>query len=367
MWTSTRAIRESKILQAFSIAAAFLLLALLPVEQVIVSMSDSNGASPGSVVLTDGFVRVIIDEPGEDGAGVFTIDTGPDHPLPGVDILYGGGSNATSTYITVRVENTSTDYVASRYTNLILPSSGYTLETLEGYLASQSLGPNYYALTFNLPEGLIVVQNVSIQNVTVVGGRFSSGVFVNVTVYNPTPDPYDVKVRMVLDLKIAEETRPWVAVNDSDQLTNNRFVIFDPGPAVVFAKDRRPDFTIIAKIALGPKNNPPDRIIYDKQLQLVGCSFLPCRITIPPPLPPLPSPEPEDFAIAFYWETSIIPPGGSLTATTIIIPLPPPAVGGKLELTGLGNYEDYGLTVYAALALAVIAVLATLSYRRHTK
>ncbi|MCE4612345.1 MAG: hypothetical protein F7C07_00725 [Desulfurococcales archaeon] len=326
-----------------------MLLALLPIAQGL-SKDNSHEASPGSVVLTNGFARAIIDEPNEDGAGVFTIDTGPNHPLPGVDILYGGGSNAWSTYVTVRVENTSREYVTSNDVD-ISPSTGYTLEVLENYLTSQSLGPNYYALTFTLPEGLVVVQNVSI-----VGTGLSSGVLVNLTVYNPTAAPYDVKVRFMLDLKIAEEDGAWVSVNGSSWM-GNEFEMLNPGPAVILATDSPSNPTIIAQFTLGPLDNPPDRVIYAGWPKLFNNAFL---VSVDPSL----TVGGGDSAIAFYWETSIIPSGGSLTAASVVTPVPPPAVGGELELASSTGSVGNDSLIYTALAFAVIAALAAVLYRK---
>ena len=345
-------IRDRRVAQAFQalfMATLFALLALSPTAQGS-AKDGANNDFPGSIVLTNGFARAIVDEPGEDGAGVFTIDTGPDHPLPGVDILYGGGSDAWSTYITVRVENTSKEYVTSNDID-VTPSTGYTLEVLENYLTSQSSGPNYYALTFTLPEGLIVTQNVSI-----VGSGLSSGVLVNLTVSNPTPDPYDVKVRMMLDLKIGVEDGAWVSVNGSGWI-GNEFELLNPGPATIRATDNPSNPTIIAVFTLGPPDNPPDRVIYAGWPKLFDNAFL---VSVDP----FTTVGGGDSAIAFYWETSIIPPSGSLSSTSIVTPIPPPAVGGELELELDSDKASGPPIVYVALAITALSALAISLYGR---
>jgi len=148
---------------------------------------------------------------GSPGVGTYTVATGSSHPSPGENVLYGGAAvSPWSTYLTVRVYDTSVEYVST--TSGPAPSTGYTVVALDTCSPSVSTVGNEVTTTWTTPE------NLTIQQVTAIEGTdlASSRVRVTTTVANNDATSHDVGIRYEWDLQIDGYDGSWLRERDPD-------------------------------------------------------------------------------------------------------------------------------------------------------
>lgn len=160
---------------------------------VYTANGDSDGAG-------NGVYRVFVeDQQQADGAGTFTILTGPDHPAgEGEEILFNqdGPGDAATSYLTVRSYTTGVDYVQA----LGEQYSGNIVYPLDSLAAVQAVGPG--------PDGYLTTYQVSeydalaIESLIEASGAAPSDAAAAqvVTVRNNGLQTIQIGVRLLLDV-----------------------------------------------------------------------------------------------------------------------------------------------------------------------
>ncbi len=179
------------------------LAASILVLGALFSDDAASGDVPG---LGNDIYRVLIeDEPGGDGTGTFSIETGPGHPAGGgANILFPGDNagNLNGSYVTVRSYTTGSDYVQTRGA----PSSGNIVIELDELASVSPIGNRGYRTTYDVqrPEKLRIVSEIE-----VVGTTFDkSRIELRTKVTNLDSVPLLVAVRYLLDLSVGGDDGP---------------------------------------------------------------------------------------------------------------------------------------------------------------
>ncbi len=216
------------------------------------------------VSATNGIFVLYVDND-ETDAGTFTVATGPNHPHPGENVLYGGADgSAWSTYLTVRSYTSGTDYVSAGDQ----PSSSFTVVNLnaQSQPTITPIGSTGYKTTWKIesPDSLTIEQVTNIEGTTID----DSLVRVTTTVKNDGSSPVKIGIRYEWDWQI----------NGSDDSRIKRHNPDDSDFSSTFFEEAPPNFeyyeetndsvtwsifgTVNGPNTLNPPPTPPDRFNY---------------------------------------------------------------------------------------------------------
>lgn len=162
------------------------------------------------LTATNDFYAVyVLDEQNADGIGVYTFQTGANHPAGAFrDILYGGGVPYSS-FNTIRSFTTGTDYTQTTYD----PSSTNTVVSLDPFGSNTMLGTNGIRTTYVLPGPAAPTQTPDqltiIQDIIIHGSNFlSSSIEVTTRIVNNGSQPVSIGVRYLWDYQIGDDDGP---------------------------------------------------------------------------------------------------------------------------------------------------------------
>ncbi|MFN2467935.1 MAG: hypothetical protein ABR521_07400 [Gaiellaceae bacterium] len=165
---------------------------------------EPRPAGPDVVSAGNPFFVVHVEEaPGD--VGIYTVTTGPSHPIPGANVLFGDGSPLT-TFNSVRSFTTNTDYA-----QLSGRSSANTVVDLAPFGTLSTIGSTGVRTVYDLPgppttpDALTIVSDVNVTGATMA----SSAVVVTTTVQNKAGRPtVSIGRRYLWDYQIAEDDGP---------------------------------------------------------------------------------------------------------------------------------------------------------------
>ena len=288
---------------------------------------------------------------GRYGEGTYTIATGSGHLVPVKNVLYGGvDHDPGSTYLTVRVYNTSREYVST--TTGPTQSSGYTVVALDDCSPDTVLSGNAIHTTWTTGEGLLINQTIAVTGSTPADSRVR--VTTRITNNNDTSD-LSVGVRYVWDLTIGDEDGSWFAKRHPDGNWTDTECEWYPPRFRNYAATNDPNSSTL--VVWGNLTGydalvPPATTPYRLQFAAWGSSgdgvfdhafdYTPTGQTL--------AGSGSDSAIAYYWgddETNAITlsPGETVSVTQYLYVTPPPPVPVP-SLTPIGIAALIGLLVF---------------------
>jgi uncharacterized repeat protein (TIGR01451 family) len=293
---------------------AALLATMLAVSTVLAaSPKDQPPVGPGTIVVTNGIYTLSVqDLLLTTGVGTFTVSTGAGHPNPNQNVLYGGVDQYPwSSYLTVRVYETNTEYISSTYP--IAPSAGYTLVRLDNCHPVVQTAGNTITTQWTTPEGLKITQVTAVEGTTLA----DSVVGVQTTILNTsTVGSFHVGVRYLWDLMIdgrdgsylsaRTPNGPWL--NTETQWLSPAFQRFETTNDLLV-----PLFSVYGTVAgpAGLSPTPPDLFQYDSWSSAFSQAFdyTPTGQVVAGPG--------TDSAVAYFWGNNLnnaekLLPGASL-------------------------------------------------------
>jgi uncharacterized repeat protein (TIGR01451 family) len=298
---------------------AALVAVILAVSPVIASPKDSLGV--GTVVVTNGIYTLSVQNLlNASGIGTYTVSTGASHPIPNQSVLYGGAAHSPgSTYLTVRVYDTQTDYVASNGQGgyVINPAPGYALVHLDTcFQTIQTIG-NAVVTSWLTPEGLQIIQTTSIDGTTLVDSRVR--VQTKVVNLSGPVDPHVFGVRYFWDLMIDGQDGSYLAARNPDGLWLGTETQWLPPAFEQFETTNDPLAPVLNVFGTvnGPASlapTPPDLFQFDR-----WPSAFPQPFNYAPTAQPIAGPG-TDSAVAYFWgddrnNAKQLVPGESLELT----------------------------------------------------
>lgn len=223
--------------------AAFLLL--LSVAGAGASTATGDSPAAGNDVY-----RVFVeDTSGHDGIGVFTIATGPGHPLgEGREVLFGrdGPGDAATSYMTLRSYTTGTDYVQT----MSAPSSGNPVVRLEEFGTVEAIGSTGYRTTYELPGAGAPDSLRIVSGITVSGSALSgSSVRIATTITNAGDFPVEVGLRYLLDVAPGGDDGPMLLASGAAHTAERTF---NPAPDSVGVEGASASLRVDAPGGSGP-------------------------------------------------------------------------------------------------------------------
>jgi len=237
------------------------------------------------------FYRVAVENaPGGVGLGVYTITTGPLHPIVGSlgsqNILFGGGVPGTS-FTTIRSYTSGADYVQRNgltlggLAPLTLPLEGFVSPGEEAIVVGNPLNPSGFSTVYRPGGVAIAPDNLVIRQTTsAVGASFNdSAVLLKTEITNNGAAPVQIGVRYLWDLQIgADDDGPSFKMKGPDgppvatdaTFFNPGFTSFeitdDNDPAACFGVGNTPfPFFAVQGSVTGPATlmpTPPTRLSY---------------------------------------------------------------------------------------------------------
>ena len=177
---------------------------LMPGDQTVMAAA----AGKYTIDINNGIYNVSVQKViGRYGEGTYAIATGSRHPVPAMNVLYGGvDQDPGSTYLTVRVYETGREYVST--TSGPDHSSGYSVVRLDDCSPDTTLSDNEINTKWTTWEGLSINQIVAIE------GSTSADSMVRVTTCitnNNDASDLSIGIRYVWDLMIGDEDGSWFA------------------------------------------------------------------------------------------------------------------------------------------------------------
>ena len=195
------------ILSLVLVAVMALAMGLSAPAVVAEGGKEPPGTSGGTFVVTNGIYTLSVeDNPLSSGVGTYTISTGVTHPNPNQDIFYDGAMQMPwSTYLTVRVYDTATEYVSTNAAPL--PSAGYTVVALD------TCSPLVTAIDTSVTTAWTTPENLGIEQLTAIHGTTLSDSMIEVTttVTNQDSIPQSVGIRYEWDIMIDGNDGSWFA------------------------------------------------------------------------------------------------------------------------------------------------------------
>jgi hypothetical protein len=314
----------------------------------------------GTLVIANDILKVAIEDSNEtDGIGTFTIATNGSHPYPMADVFYDGASeDPWSSFTTIRVEDTSMEYVTS--SSYKEPSQGYTVYYLDDCNPTVSKeSESQAAISWITLENLNVTLLIRVRGTTLA----DTMVEVTITIRNDDAAAHSIAVRHEWDIMIELEDDSWIRVwtdpsspqswteNETDwrspsfqfwETTNNPY---------------SPAFSIYGSAILpsvNPPPTPPDRLVYASWATAYDTAF---NFTTS-----------EDWgmdsAVLYYWNATQVSPGEQISRTAYVttVQLEPAAFAWSTDMagnsksvfnatddvyvTGHGFPEDTNVTIY---------------------
>ena len=201
-----------------------------------------------------------------DGIGCYTVETGSSHTNASKSILYSGADgDAWSTYLTIHVIETKTDYVTT--TGSLSPSiSGYSVVNMDPYVSSgPSIVGNAIITIWTLPEGLVVNQTLVSEGSAMKDGRFRATTIVT---NNNATESFTVGIRYEWDYAIDDvDGSVMRTINPNSTYftaeknwTNPTFHYYEE------SDNSTPTLTVLSSVneptAIEPKATPPSRLVF---------------------------------------------------------------------------------------------------------
>jgi len=318
--------RVKRFFSIFAVAISVFVIAMAGTAVIPVAMATMAKAPPythgGTLVVTNGIYTLSVEDTlGSNGVGTYTISTGASHPNPYEDIFYAGASQSPwSTYLTVRVYDTFTEYISSTDT-WISPSAGYTLGYLDACNPVTSQVGNEIVTMWTTPENLFIQQVTAIEGTTLSNSR----VRVTTTVTNQDTAAHSVGIRYEWDIMIDGEDGSWFAerIPDGPWLDTEMEWVSPTFERYEITNDpHNPVFSIFGTVT-GPAvlaPTPPDLLQFAAWWEIYDHAFdySPVGHDIAG----------TDSAIGYYWgnnETNKITlePGENVSVTTYLFAVPP--------------------------------------------
>jgi hypothetical protein len=204
------------------------------------------------VVVEDPPADPLIPDPArDDGIGVFGAVTGPAHPRgEGEDIIASdGGTDAYSSFITVRSYSTGSDYVQPSD----LPASGNLVIPMAASGPGREIDGGYDA-RYEVPLDGPTAEALSVRTaIAVEGVGVASAIRISGSVTNNTPHPVDIGARILLDVALAEDDGP-VLIAGGTTYTREATIVNPSGPLRLASSEGSADIALVA----GEGN--PDRV-----------------------------------------------------------------------------------------------------------
>jgi hypothetical protein len=287
---------------------------------------DLVGAAPGAagtVVLSNGIYELTVTDTDSGIAGLYTVGTGPSHPYPGANVLFGGASYSPGTsYLSVL--DYSDDIV---FTPSPIPPEPEPTGLGIAYLGANGVdfdaSGRRSTTTWDTGTGLEVVQVAAVEGSTVR----NSCVRVTTRVRNIDDSMHSVGIRYEWDLEIASADNAWFARRDPDSSYTQDEQVFTPPHFDRFEttdNPGHPSFSVFGSIEgpvgrFSPDPTPPERFIFAQWDSAFG--------------DPWDYPEGQDpsydSAVLYYWgwdggnSPIDLSPGESTTVTAYIYALAP--------------------------------------------
>jgi hypothetical protein len=215
----------------------FFIIFVLPLSaQTQKKIDKADYFSKGTLVAGNGIYEVAIEDFIQEGVGLYTVRTGPSHPITRrfnskQDLLGGGTAGARglpgTSYTTIRSYASRTEYVQSRFAASDT-ASGFKTVWLDSALFNDfdfadsadyitpignPLAPSGYRITFELPGLLPEPRDKMrlVQKVSVRGSSFDDAwVEISTVVENTGSQTLEIGVRYLWDLNISGDDGPEV-------------------------------------------------------------------------------------------------------------------------------------------------------------
>jgi len=352
--------RKILVIHATTLLFIPLLLGLTPAYA-----TDSGPDS--EVSISNGILTVYIEsQTGYDGAGTYTICTGPNHPVPNQDILqFGVDGDAWTSYNTIHIANLTLnvkkDYITENDSSII-PYPSYNLIILDDFNPTVTiLTPKRMVVQWITPEGLNITQDIEVLGST----AFDSYVRITMTIKNNNGTySYNVGIRYLWDLKVACTDGSWLrTVNPTSSWLNMEHTWYQPNFAHWEATDDPTNPTLIvcgsitepSTLSLQPTR--PDNFTFATWgRDPAGLYDNAWSFTIDPSRRVAGADA--DSAVAYYWGPKALVPGGEMSVTAYIWVLPPKPVGGFIiDPTSASDSFGLGLGFTQWLILAASCML----------
>nr|WP_319373424.1 hypothetical protein [uncultured Methanobacterium sp.] len=275
-------------------------------------------ASSASAVMTvsNGIYNVSVqDNLTEDDVGTWTACTGPNHPYPDQDVLYGGvDQDPYTTYLTVRDITGQTDYTSRSGRN---PSAPYTQEDLDDYAVSVTqVSPTQIDTTWVVGTSSPLFQ--VLQSIQILGTTYEdSRIQVTTYITNLNQDiARNFAIRYYWDLAVAGNDGSQVRPRDPDgawQTTEEGWI--DPTFKEWEATDdpNNPTFSVYGSVINPTGSTPPEL--------LIAAAYEPSRFNAYDYTPTGQSIT-SDSAMLYYWDPITVQPRGTSSVTAFLFTAP---------------------------------------------
>jgi len=306
---------KTKAIANMLLALSFVIVILS--IQASYSASRNNSVQPmqaaGTITISNGILDVAVRN--SSGIGTFTIGTGPNHPNPGLKVLFGHPYSET-TYTTIKVVDNHTEYVTA--SSGPLASIGYTLKPLDEKRLSTVLEGTTVTVNWVTSEHLAISQVIE------VTGTGITNTLVRISLYVTNGDniPHIVGIRYEWDIMIDDRDgsylRPWTDpytpqtwLDRENNWTSPNFQFWE---ATNNATD--PLFSIYGSVTspvATPQPTKPDRLA----LATWGSSYL-HAYDYNTTSQPVAGMSGTDSAVLYYWDPVNLSPGAGREVTAYI-------------------------------------------------
>ncbi|MDX1991355.1 MAG: Ig-like domain-containing protein [bacterium] len=251
-------------------------------QKLVLQRDSANqpGITPQAGPAGNSIYQVFV----SDSVGTYSARTGPGHPVPGQNVLYGGASGSTgTTFNTIRSYTSGTNYtqVSGRTTE-----PGYTNVALAPYKQSVTpIGATGFRFTYLLPgpagtpasaDHLQIVQDINVIGTDISNSRIA----VTTQITNLGTTPVSLGIRYLWDYQIAGDDGPsFTRVNPDVPAIVNETTFAPPDFDFYQIEDNNsassPLFSVSGS-ALGPSGLGPsssDSILFACWPNSVGTAF----------------------------------------------------------------------------------------------
>ncbi len=274
-------------------------------------------ASSVSAIMTatNGIYTVSVqDNLTADDVGTWTANTGPNHPYPDEDVLYGGVDQDThTTYLTVRDVTGQTDYTSRSGTSTTPP---YTQEDLDDYaLSVTQVSPTQIDTQWSVGTQSPIFD--VLQSIKIVGTTYQDSLIqVTTHIINRGTEARTFAIRYYWDLAVAGDDGSQVRPREPDapwQTTEEGWIT--PAFKEWEATDdpNNPTFSVYGSVTYPSGSTPPGLLIAAEYTasRLNAYEYAPTGLDIT-----------EDSAMLYYWDPIIIQPRGSSSVTAFLFTAP---------------------------------------------
>jgi len=270
------------------------------------------------VVISNGILEVVVEGSlGFGGVGTYTIRTGPSHSNPGQDVFYGGSAaNPWTTYNTIHVVDTATQYTSISYE--CIPDPGYTCLPLDNMSPVVDFSSTMVTTSWQTLEDLLVVQEIEVMGTT----EKDTKIRITMKTTNNDVVAHNVGVRYEWDIMVdgwdGSWMRTWTSGTPSSWLnTEQEWVSPTHDYWETTNYPLNPLFYIFGSISSPADSTPPDKTIFAHWASSIyAYSYAPSSRVIGGTVPS--SGGEYDSAVLYYWNPTYLSPGESRTVTASI-------------------------------------------------